>query len=75
MDADLLWALREARLPVLVVATKMDKLKRLKGRAALERLARAYTLGPTEIQAFSALKGTGLDELRRSIDRAVKPPR
>jgi GTP-binding protein len=72
MDADLLWSLREARLPVLVVATKLDKLKRLKGRAALARLAKAYGLGPQELLGFSALKGTGLDDLHRAIDKAVK---
>lgn len=72
MDADLLWGLRQARLPVLVVATKLDKLKRQKGRAALAKVARTYNLQPHELLGFSALKGTGLDELKKAIDKAVR---
>jgi len=75
MDADLLWSLREARLPVLVVATKLDKLKRLKGRSALLRLAREYHLAPHELLGFSSLKGTGLEQLHKAIDKAVKVKR
>ncbi len=72
MDAELLWSLREARLPVLVVATKMDKLKPQKGRTALARLARDYHLAKGELLGFSSLKGTGLEALRKAIDRAVR---
>ncbi len=72
MDADLLWSLRAARLPVLVVATKMDKLKPQKGRAALRRLARDYHLAKHELVGFSALKGTGLEALHKAIDAAVR---
>ncbi len=72
MDAELLWSLREARLPVLVVATKLDKLSRQKGRSALARLARDYHLSRGELMGFSALKGDGLDELKKAIDARVK---
>jgi GTP-binding protein len=72
MDAELLWSLREARLPVLVVATKMDKLKPQKGRSALARLARDYHLAKHELLGFSALKGTGLEALQKAIDKAVR---
>lgn len=74
MDAELLWSLREARLPVLVVATKIDKLSRQKGRTALARLARDYHLSPSELQAFSALKGDGIAAINKVIAKAVKGP-
>jgi GTP-binding protein len=72
MDAELLWSLREARLPVLVVATKLDKLKRQKGKQALARLARDYHLGKHELVGFSSLDGAGLEALHKAIDKAVK---
>jgi len=75
MDAELLWSLREARLPVLVVATKLDKLKRQKGRSALLRLASDYHLDKHELIGFSALKGDGLEGLHKAINKAVKVKR
>jgi GTP-binding protein len=72
MDAELLWSLREARLPVLVVATKLDKLKPQAGRTAMARLARDYHLAGHELLGFSALKGTGLEALHKAIDKAVR---
>jgi GTP-binding protein len=75
MDADLLWSLREARIPVQLVATKLDKLSRAQGRSALARLATAYGMRPGELIGFSALTGDGLAELTRAIDQAVAGPR
>jgi GTP-binding protein len=71
MDADLLWALREARIPIQALATKIDKLSRPQASAALARMARAYGLREGELIAFSALKGTGLTELHRAVDQAL----
>ncbi len=75
MDSDLLWALREAHIPVLVVATKIDKLKRQKARLALQRLARDYALKQGELVGFSALSCQGLDQLHAAIDAAVASAR
>ncbi len=73
MDAELIWSMREARMPMLVVATKMDKLKPQKGRNALKRLARDYHLAKNELLPFSSLKGTGLEALQKAIKAAVRP--
>ncbi|MFH1466350.1 MAG: ribosome biogenesis GTP-binding protein YihA/YsxC [Pseudomonadota bacterium] len=71
MDADLLWSLRETRIPVQVVATKIDKLTRAQARTALARLATAYGVRPDDLIGFSALKGDGVEELDRAIAKAV----
>lgn len=72
MDAELLWSLREARIPVLVVATKLDKLKPQAGRTALARLTRDYHLAKGELMGFSSLTGVGLEPLQKAIDAAVR---
>jgi GTP-binding protein len=71
MDAELLWSLREARVPLLVVATKMDKLKPQKGRNALARITRDYHLAKGELIGFSSLECTGLEALRKAINDAI----
>ena len=38
LDAEMIWGLRQASLPVLVLATKVDKLKRSKRAAAIKAL-------------------------------------
>jgi len=71
MDAELLWGLRQARLPVLVLATKIDKLTRNKARVALRDMRKNYGLKPEECIAFSSLKGDGFDAAWTVFERAV----
>lgn len=60
------WA-QAAGCPVHVLLTKADKLSRGAGTAAL--LAVAKTLGDTAtVQLFSALKGTGVEAARETLD-------
>ena len=72
MDATLIWGLREARIPLLVLATKVDKLKRSKAAHQLKLLRKAYGLAVEECLAFSSLDGTGVEETWRIINAAVK---
>lgn len=64
------WAL-SCEMPVHVLLTKADKLKR--GPATSAQLAVARELdnlgGKFTVQLFSALKGSGLDTLRTTLDQ------
>ncbi|MGA7799219.1 MAG: ribosome biogenesis GTP-binding protein YihA/YsxC [Gammaproteobacteria bacterium] len=70
-DCQLLDWCREAQLPVHVLLTKADKLKRGAAAAALHRVRRALAdLHPeSSVQLFSALKHEGLEEVRHRLDR------
>ncbi len=72
MDATLLWGLRQARLQVLVLATKIDKLKRSKVAHQVRQLRQAYGLKPEECVPFSALNGTGVEQAWAIINAAVR---
>ena len=63
--------LEEAGIPYLVVATKVDKLKRRETDRHLARIAREFQLRKGEIIGFSAIDGTGLDLLWQAIERAT----
>ncbi len=69
LDADLIWGLRQAGIPLVVLATKLDKIKRSKQAAALAALRRAYKLKPDEVIGFSSHTGQGLDRTWAIIDR------
>ena len=71
MDADLIWGLRQARIPLLVLATKIDKLKRQKAKKAVSDLRRAYGLKPAECIPFSSLNGTGVEAAWGVFEKAV----
>ena len=71
MDGMLLFGLREAGIPYLVVATKVDKLKRRETDRHLARIAREFQLRKGELIGFSAIDGTGLDLLWQAIERAT----
>lgn len=72
MDGMLLFGMREANIPYLVVATKVDKLKRNQVQRSLAALTREFALRPGEIIGFSSVDGTGLDQLWERIDRAAR---
>ena len=65
MDLDLVHGLVDADIPLLVVATKSDKLKR---RQQLEVLTRAFGARPIP---FSSPNRSGRDEVWRAIEEAV----
>ncbi|HFE32111.1 MAG TPA: YihA family ribosome biogenesis GTP-binding protein [Gammaproteobacteria bacterium] len=63
-------------MPVHVLLTKADKLKRGPAQATLlkvrEELARQAPPGSTSVQLFSALKGTGIDEVQDRLDHWLR---
>jgi GTP-binding protein len=60
------WA-AESGCPVHILLTKADKLSRGAGSAALHSVRRTLGEGAT-VQLFSALKGTGVEEARKTLD-------
>ncbi|RWX53562.1 ribosome biogenesis GTP-binding protein YihA/YsxC [Photobacterium chitinilyticum] len=68
------WAV-ESRLPVLVLLTKADKLKsgaRKKQLMTVRNTALSFG-GDVEVEVFSALKGIGVDQVRRKLDEWFAP--
>ncbi len=54
-------------LPLHVLLTKSDKLKRAEADAALREVRRALSGGAVSVQTFSTLKKQGLDEARTKL--------
>jgi GTP-binding protein len=73
LDGMLVWGLREASIPMLAVATKMDKLTRNESAARLAVLRREYGLPEDQPIAFSSLDGRGWDQVWDYIEAACKP--
>ena len=64
---------RGAGCPFLVVANKMDKLKKSEVEGNLQRIRETLELGEEDmVIPFSAEKGTGRDELLRAILSSVE---
>ncbi|MFL5263367.1 MAG: ribosome biogenesis GTP-binding protein YihA/YsxC [Anaeromyxobacteraceae bacterium] len=61
--------------PVLVAATKMDKLAKSHRRASALALARGLGVAPEDVVPFSAVEGTGTDALWARIATIVRPPK
>ncbi len=59
-------------LPFTVVATKSDKLSRMKRRERVRAIANAYGLGEGNVVCTSALTGEGKDELLSTISKIVE---
>lgn len=66
-DLRMLDFLAALETPTLVVATKVDKLKAAERDARLAALARAAGLDSEELIPFSAVNGTGRDDLAEAI--------
>ena len=66
-ERDLLDWLSERSIPVLLAATKADKLSPPERRKALAALAQALGMGPEQITLFSAPTGEGREELWEKI--------
>ncbi|PSW13096.1 YihA family ribosome biogenesis GTP-binding protein [Photobacterium sanctipauli] len=68
------WAV-ESRLPVLVLLTKADKLKsgaRKQQLMKIRDMANGFG-GDVQVEAFSSLKGIGVDQVRRKLDTWFAP--
>jgi GTP-binding protein len=74
LDAELIWGLRQARIPILALATKLDKVKRSKRAAALKALRGAYGLKGDEVIGFSSHEGLGVREAWAVFEAAVAEP-
>ncbi|MCO4746030.1 MAG: ribosome biogenesis GTP-binding protein YsxC [Proteobacteria bacterium] len=72
MDGMLLFGMREAGIPFLVVATKVDKLKKVPTERSLAALKREFALDDGEIIGFSSVNGAGMDKLWKRIDAAIR---
>jgi GTP-binding protein len=63
-DEEMLGLLEEAEVPTLVVATKIDKLKRSERGPNLQRIRDAFGFdGEALLVPFSTVTGEGRDEL------------
>lgn len=58
-----------------VVATKIDRVKQGRRRAAIEAISRDLELGDLEVIPFSARTGEGKKRLWRAIERRLAAPR
>jgi GTP-binding protein len=70
LDRQLLDWCRRRRLPVHILLTKADKLKRGAALATLQIVQRQLAAGYPQVslQLFSAIEGTGLDEAHARLD-------
>ncbi|PSU30181.1 ribosome biogenesis GTP-binding protein YihA/YsxC [Photobacterium lutimaris] len=70
----IMWAI-ESRLPVLVLLTKADKLKSGARKQQLMKVRDNVKTfgGDVQVEAFSSLKGIGLDQVRRKLDEWFAP--
>ena len=73
-DLQLFEALVENEIPVLLVATKVDKLTRNQRQKAFSQLAKGYAVEQRSILAFSAKTKEGREALLESINLAITPP-
>ena len=72
-DHEMLAILDEAEVPTLVVATKIDKLKRSQRKTNLERIRRSLDLDDDAlVLPFSGVSKEGLRELRDVIDDCLR---
>jgi GTP-binding protein len=70
MDGDLIDGLREAGIPLLVVATKVDKLKKSERAKHLGAIRRGFDLPADQPLPFSSASGEGTDALWDRIETA-----
>ena len=70
LDQEMLAFLIAAELPFVVALTKADKLSRNKQMQQLASLSRQFGLSKDQMIVTSSEKGTGIDELRRTIEDA-----
>ena len=73
LDEQMIDYLLKLEWPFMIAFTKCDKLSRQKGMQMAAKLKRAFTL-PSGVEAVltSSSDGTGIDELKRVIERSLK---
>lgn len=71
MDAELLWTLRENRLPVVLVPTRCDKLNVNELHQALTKIRNEYRMPEGDLIPFSSQNGLGREALLARIELAV----
>jgi GTP-binding protein len=71
-DGMLLYALTEAGIPALVVATKVDKLKKQAQQRSLRRIRQEFRLPAGQPVPFSSVTGQGRDEVWDAIEAACR---
>jgi GTP-binding protein len=69
-DCDMLALAQSRAVPVHILLTKADKLGRGAASQTLARVRREVGAGVT-VQLFSSLKGDGLEEARRTLERML----
>ncbi|MBW1877763.1 MAG: YihA family ribosome biogenesis GTP-binding protein [Deltaproteobacteria bacterium] len=70
MDGTLIFGLVESHIPALVVATKVDKLKRNERRKNLQAIRDEFRLSPAQFVPFSAVTREGRDAVWSRIEAA-----
>ena len=70
LDVQMLDFLQNAELPFVVALTKADKLSRAKADQQAARLAKQFGIPRSHMIVTSAVKNTGIDELRHRIEDA-----
>ncbi len=73
-DGMMLYALTEANIAALVVATKIDKLKRRARQSQITAIRREFRLPVGQPIPFSAVTGEGRDAIWDAIEAAVQSP-
>ncbi len=72
LDAELIWGLRQADIPILVLATTSDKLKRGQRPAAWKKLRKDLGLKMHELIGFSSSEGFGIAEAWEQFEAIAK---
>ena len=71
-DRRMLDGIRAAGLEPVIIATKMDKLKRSEVKGRIEALRRGFALRDEErMIPFSARTGTGRDQILEEIEKQL----
>lgn len=73
-DRAMIQFLLDRELPFAVVCTKADKLNKTETAAQTARYEELFAPIGARYLPFSAVKGTGVEELRQRIREAVPPP-
>ena len=72
LDGELIAGLRAANIPFLIVATKVDKLKRSQKAKKLAQIRKGFRLPADQPVAFSSMTAEGRDAVWDRIEAACK---
>lgn len=72
LDHDMVAWLADLKMPMLLVATKIDKLQRSKAHHILETISKeAAAIGVASVVPFSAITKAGVKEIWKAIDQLL----